>query len=585
MRRCALALVLPLLLAVLTQSPGRGAAPPPKSPPPPVMPKNLKELRALEAKIQQTLKKILPATVGVGNGGSGVVVSKDGLIVSVAHVTQKAEREVTITFSDGTRAKAKTLGNFRGADASLLKMVENGPWPFVEMAQGSDVRAGQWCLAVGYPVSFTRGQKPPVRIGRVLRQTATAVTSDCPIMGGDSGGPLFDLEGRVIGVNSRVSGSIIGNVHVAIDVYHNNWKRLLAGEDWGGSGRQRGTSLDTSMPILDLTSLSLAQAPRQGNREPGALERNTDSIRSAFRDAVEPMSKSTVRVLLDDKPAMLGTIVSADGLIVTKSTGLKGKITCKLPGGKVVEAKKVGEDKEFDLALLEVESKDLVPVKWHKSEPEQGYLVACASEDGKAMAIGLITSEPRQFKVNSRNNPNSMPDAKRGYLGVSVESSKEGVRIGSLRPGAPAEKSGLKRDDIITKVGTVAVKTNENLTEAMRKYKPDEKVDVVVKRGEKEETLSVTLGKPPAELNREPYDRWGGGPFSERRFGYPKVLPHDSVLKPTDCGGLLVDTSGRAVGLNISRSLRISTYTLLPADIEKVVKKLSEERDKTKPKE
>ena len=62
------------------------------------------------------------------------------------------------------------------------------------------------------------------------------------------------------------------------------------------------------------------------------------------------------------------------------------------------------------------------------------------------------------------------------------------------------------------------------------------------------------------------------------------MLPHDTVLNPRDCGGPLVDTSGRAVGLNISRSLRISTYALLPADVEKVVKKLAEEREKDRTK-
>src|SRR4051812_37833032 len=216
MRRFVLTLCLPVVMVALTQTAGEGAAPPVPTPPPPPMPKSLSELRALEAKIQLTLKKILPATVGVGGGGSGVVVSADGLIVSVAHVTQKAGKEVTITFPDGKRAKAKTLGNFKTADASMLQIVDKGNWPHVEMGKSTEVKAGHWCLAVGYPVSFTRGQRPPVRIGRVLRQTTTALTSDCPIMGGDSGGPLFDLEGRVIGVNSRVSNSMLGNVHVPI---------------------------------------------------------------------------------------------------------------------------------------------------------------------------------------------------------------------------------------------------------------------------------------------------------------------------------------------------------------------------------
>lgn len=575
MRRCCLALCAPVFLVLLMQAPGEGAAPPPRQIVIPA-PKTLKELRLLEAKIQETLKKILPATVGVGGGGSGVIVSKDGIIVSVAHVTQKAGKEVTITFPNGKQAKAKTLGNYRTADASLLQLTGKGPWPYTELGKSTEVKGGQWCLAVGYPVSFQRGQRPPVRIGRVLRQTDTVVVSDCPIMGGDSGGPLFDLEGRVIGVNSRVSGSMTGNVHVAIDIYHKNWKRLLDGEDWGtaGGGRNRNSLEPTALPVPEV----LAPVFRQrSNRQASQLERNNDQIREAFREAVAPVSKSIVRLLVDDKPVALGTIITAEGLIVSKATNLKGKVMCKLPDGKLVEATIVGKDTGHDLALLEVKSKGLTPITWSKGEPPaQGYLVAAAGETGKALAVGMITNEPRQFRLSE--NPNQ---ADRPYLGISPSDGKGGLRISAVRSGTPAEKAGLKTGDLISKVGETAVKNSDQLAQALRKYKAGQKVGVVVQRGEKTETLDVTLGKLPAELARAPYDRWGGGPFSERRFGFPKVLPHDTVLNPNDCGGPLVDTNGRAVGLNISRSLRISTYALLPADVEAVVKKLLAERGKT----
>jgi serine protease Do len=583
MRRFVLTLCLSAVMVALAQNAGEGAAPPVLPPPPPPMPKSLSELRALEAKIQLALKKILPATVGVGGGGSGVVVSKDGIIVSVAHVTQKAGREVQITFSDGKRAKAKTLGNFKSADASLLQLVDKGPWPYCDMGKSTEVRPGQWCLAVGYPVSFAKGVKPPVRIGRVLRQSGASVVTDCPIMGGDSGGPLFDIDGKVIGCNSRVSGSMLGNVHVTIDTYHSNWKRLTAGEDWGAERGGRGKqSEQTALPMPEVKSLAVKQ--RQGGRPSPQLERNNQAILEAFREAVEPISKSTVRVLIDGKDAMLGTVVSEDGLIVTKATALTGKVSCKLPGGKVVEAKKLSEDKEHDLALIEVEAKGLTPIRWARdATPIQGNLVAAAGTDGKAVALGMVTSEPRLFRVASRP-PAAL--VKRGYVGIATEQAgkADGLRVGAVRPNTPAEKAGLKTGDVIVKLGTAAIKKTDHLTQALQLYQPNEKVDVVVKRGDKSVTLALTLAKPPAELTAQAYDRWGGGPFSEKRFGYPRVLPHDMVLRPQDCGGPLVDTSGRAVGLNISRSLRISTYALLPADVERIVAKLSAARkaDNTK---
>ena len=63
-----------------------------------------------------------------------------------------------------------------------------------------------------------------------------------------------------------------------------------------------------------------------------------------------------------------------------------------------------------------------------------------------------------------------------------------------------------------------------------------------------------------------PEDEWGGGPFSVRREGFPSVLPHDVAVLPNQCGGPLIDTDGKAVGINIARALRVTTYAI-PADI------------------
>jgi serine protease Do len=195
-------------------------------------PTNTMGLKALEDRIRVILDKVSPAVISVG-GGSGVVVSEDGYALTVAHVNQRAGRDVTVVFPDGRRARAKTLGNDAGVDAGLMKIIDKGPWPHVEMGKSADLKLGQWCLALGYPVSFERGRSPPVRLGRVLQNTLTVVTTDCTIMGGDSGGPLFDLDGKVIGVNSRCNNSLAQNMHVPVDCYRSNWERFAKGEDVG----------------------------------------------------------------------------------------------------------------------------------------------------------------------------------------------------------------------------------------------------------------------------------------------------------------------------------------------------------------
>lgn len=72
-----------------------------------------------------------------------------------------------------------------------------------------------------------------MRLGRVLEKPAGAIRTDCTLIGGDSGGPLFDLDGNVVGIHSRISNSVEWNLHVPIDTFTATWNRLASGEVWG----------------------------------------------------------------------------------------------------------------------------------------------------------------------------------------------------------------------------------------------------------------------------------------------------------------------------------------------------------------
>ena len=73
-----------------------------------------------------------------------------------------------------------------------------------------------------------------VRLGRLLQTSASTLTTDCILVGGDSGGPLYDMHGRVIGINSRIGPPITANMHVPVNPFRDNWERIAAGEVWGG---------------------------------------------------------------------------------------------------------------------------------------------------------------------------------------------------------------------------------------------------------------------------------------------------------------------------------------------------------------
>ena len=199
-------------------------------------PKTLAEVKLLEQRVQDLVEKVRPATISVF-GGTGVVVGKEGYILSAGHVLVRPGRRIEIRFPDGTRATALTLGVNDRYDSGMAKIVSDGDFPYVPMGKSADLEQGEWCLAVGFPVSFSRTKQAPVRLGRILSNRSRTIVSDCTIMGGDSGGPLFDLDGKVIGINSRVGGSLNQNFHVAVDVFTRDWESLTKNEARDKAGK------------------------------------------------------------------------------------------------------------------------------------------------------------------------------------------------------------------------------------------------------------------------------------------------------------------------------------------------------------
>ncbi len=169
--------------------------------------------------------------------GSGVIVSEDGLILTAAHVLQAVGEEFEIILSDGSRVKAKALGKAYGRDAALGKITEPGKYPHVARAQAGQLEVGDWALAMGHPGGYEVDRSAPLRLGRVLHKDADGfIVTDCTLSGGDSGGPLFNLDGQVIGIHSSIGWRIAENRHVPMEAFEKNWDRLMKGDEWGRLG-------------------------------------------------------------------------------------------------------------------------------------------------------------------------------------------------------------------------------------------------------------------------------------------------------------------------------------------------------------
>lgn len=200
--------------------------------------RNIEDLMNLERKVSDVAIKAMPATVALvseqlGSSGSGVIVNEDGLIMTAAHVIQGA-KEVTVVFPNGRQTEGEVLGANYSKDIALVRILEAGPWPYMEQGVSKTLEAGDWVVAMGHAAGYDAGRTPPVRFGRVMSKgPGNFLTTDCKLIGGDSGGPLYDLEGRVVGINSSIGVSLQNNNHAGIDGFKADWDRLMAGESWG----------------------------------------------------------------------------------------------------------------------------------------------------------------------------------------------------------------------------------------------------------------------------------------------------------------------------------------------------------------
>ena len=217
--------------------------------------RNLEDLAKLEAKVEEVSHKVMPATVALlsmrtGSSGSGVIATEDGLILTAAHVVQGSD-ELMVVFPDGKQVQGKVLGANYSKDVAMVQIKEAGKWPHAEMGVSKHLEAGDWVIALGHSAGFDAGRTPPVRFGCVTSKgPGNFLTTDCTLIGGDSGGPLFDLDGKIIGINSSIGQSLTNNNHAGIDGFREDWDHLRAGETWGNLSLNPFSNPE--MPVLGI---------------------------------------------------------------------------------------------------------------------------------------------------------------------------------------------------------------------------------------------------------------------------------------------------------------------------------------------
>ncbi|HUA77829.1 MAG TPA: trypsin-like peptidase domain-containing protein, partial [Acetobacteraceae bacterium] len=163
--------------------------------------------------------------------GSGFIVDPSGIIVTNNHVV-KDEKTLTVTLDDGTKLPARLIGTDPRTDLAVLKVDAGHPLPFVRFGNSNDVEPGEWVVAMGNP--FGLGGTVTAGIVSALGRNIgdgpydQFIQTDAPINEGNSGGPLFNLQGQVIGINTAIISPSGGSVGIGFAIPSNIAKNVVA---------------------------------------------------------------------------------------------------------------------------------------------------------------------------------------------------------------------------------------------------------------------------------------------------------------------------------------------------------------------
>ena len=340
--------------------------------------------------------------------------------------------------------------------------------------------------------------------------------------------------------------------------------------------KELGTRWNAPLPRLLPLALALGLlAPLAGAQDstpsaalPQNRYRNGEETLRAFAPISEATRYSIVKFNVDGATVALGAVVDTNGLTLTKASELKkGKLTCWLAIDKEVEAEVIATDEEEDVALVRVHAPGLKPVQWAAGEVSVGQWAITPGIAETPHAVGIISALPRRIRPP------------RALIGVQFEFSGSTPKIQELLPGLGAEKAGLKPGDLIVGMNHVTVTNREQVVETLREFREGQTVKLRVRREAKEFDADVRMmvprtGQLGAEVNPQQRRSRLTGEVSQRAEGFEQAIEHDSVLRPWLCGGPLVNLDGKAIGLNIARAGRVTTYALPARLVKRILENL-----------
>jgi serine protease Do len=554
------------------------SAPPATTPPVPMLafkgqdrfddPRTIEELDQLESEVIAVAQRVRQSvvylkTAGGGATGTAVIIRSDGLLATCGHVGRRPGRELTAILADGTEIPGRTLGQDwgDGVDCGLAQLDTGGrELPAVPLGTTEGLESGDWVVALGYTQGLQEAVRPSLlRAGRVLLVNEKELYFDAPIDAGDSGGPSFNLFGEVVGLNSRCGRQSWQNVATRIDLLRDRMDALteqVAPSDDPSAGEDP--------PSRRMVGLRFPSG-HQGGRD--AVERSAP-LASVATSALA----ATVRVLCDGRPVAFGTVIDADGLIVTKASQLVANkpLTVRIPGDERLPAREIARDSALDVALLRCElqpanraANALGTIQWASERSiAPGTILITPRGFDRGVTYGFAAIEERESQVDLVDGP---------YLGVQTRAARpaelelagadRAVVIIRVLPETAAERAGLKPGQMVLAIDDVEVGTPAELRTTLRKHPSGQSVRIKRAIGQAASEVDVVLGR---RQDSERGVRRGNTstPISLRSSGFGSLLPHDTVTTPDEMGGPLIDLDGNVVGMNIARFDRTATHAI-----------------------
>ena len=369
--------------------------------------------------------------------GSGFIVSADGIVLTNAHVVADAD-EVLVRLTDRREFKAKVLGSDRTTDVAVLR-IDAKNLPTVAIGNPDATRVGEWVVAIGTPFGLDNTVTSGIvsAKSRALPGDAAVpfIQTDAAVNPGNSGGPLFNMNGEVIGINSQIfsrSGGFQGLAFaIPIDVAM-NVKAEIQQHGKVEHGRLGVTIQEVNAPLAENFGLKKPE---------GALVSSVQKDSAAAKAGIEPGD----------------VILKFEGKAITRSAELPPLVAAVKPGSKVT---------------LEV---------WRDGKPKEMTVSVGAFEDKTAEVSAKELAGKGKLGVAVR--PLSPEEKKAGELagGVVVE-----------QVAGAAAKAGVRAGDVIVAVNNVPVKNPEQLRELVAKA--NKSVALLVQREDARIFIPVTIG-------------------------------------------------------------------------------------------